>query len=98
MIINKIIITSVFILVTIAMNAQELIQASKYDDLMTAPKIAIAASASAMKASGNPFEPIIYEGAGHGFFRSGENQNATEANRLAREQGIQRLKEILKGL
>jgi carboxymethylenebutenolidase len=58
----------------------------------------IAASASAMKASGNPFEPIIYEGAGHGFFRSGENQNATEANRLAREQGIQRLKEILKGL
>ena len=51
-----------------------------------------------MKASGNPFEPIIYEGAGHGFFRSGENQNATEANRSAREQGIQRLKEILKGL
>jgi carboxymethylenebutenolidase len=48
--------------------------------------------------SENPFEPIIYEGAGHGFFRSGENQNATEANRLAREQGIQRLKEILRGL
>jgi carboxymethylenebutenolidase len=44
------------------------------------------------------FGPIIHEGAGHGFFRSGENQNATEANRLAREQGIQRLKEILKGL
>jgi len=33
-----------------------------------------------------------------GFFRAGENENATEANRLAREQGIQRLKEILKGL
>ena len=58
----------------------------------------IAASASAMKASGNPFESIIYDGAGHGFFRAGENENATEANRLAREQGIQRLKEILKGL
>ena len=40
----------------------------------------------------------IPTGAGHGFFRAGENQNATEANRLAREQGIQRLKEILKGL
>ena len=58
----------------------------------------IAASASAMEASRNPFEPIIYYGAGHGFFRAGENENATEANRLAREQGIQRLKEILKGL
>jgi carboxymethylenebutenolidase len=58
----------------------------------------IAASASAMKAAGNPFEQLIYDGAGHGFFRAGENQNATEANRLAREQGIQRLKEILKGL
>jgi carboxymethylenebutenolidase len=58
----------------------------------------ITASASAMKAAGNPFEQIIYDGAGHGFFRAGENQNATEANRLAREQGIQRLKEILKGL
>ena len=58
----------------------------------------IEASASAMKAAGNPFEQIIYDGAGHGFFRAGENQNATEANRLAREQGIQRLKEILKGL
>ena len=51
-----------------------------------------------MKASGNPFEQIIYDGAGHGFFRAGESQNATEANRIAREQGIQRLKEILKGL
>ena len=48
MIINKIIITSVFILVTIAMNAQELIQASKYDDLMTAPKIAIAGGGTLM--------------------------------------------------
>ena len=39
-----------------------------------------------------------YDGAGHGFFRAAENENATEANRLAREQGIQRLKENLKGL
>ena len=40
MIINKIIITTVFILVTIVMDAQELIQAGKYDDLMSAPEIA----------------------------------------------------------
>ena len=48
MIINKIIITSVFILVAISTNAQELIQASKYDDLMTAPKIAIAGGGTLM--------------------------------------------------
>ena len=30
------------------MNAQELIQASKYDDLMTAPKIAIAGGGTLM--------------------------------------------------
>ena len=58
----------------------------------------IPASALAMKTYGNPFEKIIYDGAGHGFFRSGENKNATKANRLAREQGIQRLKEILEGI
>ena len=48
MIIHKIIITSVFIIVTISMNAQELIQASKYDDLMIAPKIAIAGGGTLM--------------------------------------------------
>jgi len=58
----------------------------------------ISASASAMKASGNIFETIIYKGAGHGFFRSGENQNAKKENRLAREQGLIRLKEILRGI
>ena len=42
MTINKTIITSIFILLTIALNAQEIIQAGKYDDLMSAPEIAIA--------------------------------------------------------
>ena len=48
MTINKITITSVFILASIAMNAQELIQASKLDDLLTAPKIAIAGGGTIM--------------------------------------------------
>lgn len=48
MTINKIIITSVFIVVTVATNAQELIQAGKYDDLMSAPKIAIAGGGTLM--------------------------------------------------
>jgi lysophospholipase L1-like esterase len=45
---NKIIITSVFTLLTLVMNAQELIQAGKYDDLMSAPEIAIAGGGTLM--------------------------------------------------
>ena len=45
---NKIIITSVFTLLTLVMNAQELIQAGKYDDLMSAPEIAIARGGTLM--------------------------------------------------
>ena len=51
-----------------------------------------------MEASDKIFEPIIYKGAGHGFFRSGESQNSTEGNRIAREEGLKRLKEILEGI
>lgn len=51
-----------------------------------------------MKAAGKTFEYVIYEGAGHGFMRSGEAPDASEANRRAREQGWQRWKELLKKL
>ena len=44
--INKLIITVVFIAFTTATNGQELIQAGKYDDLMSAPEIAIAGGGS----------------------------------------------------
>jgi alpha-L-fucosidase len=44
----KIIITSVFTLLTLVMNAQELIQAGKYADLMSAPEIAIAGGGTLM--------------------------------------------------
>ena len=46
MTINKIIITVVFIVSTTVTNGQELIQAGKYDDLMSAPEIAIAGGGS----------------------------------------------------
>ena len=46
MTINKIITTVVFIVLTIATNGQKLIQAGKYDDLMSAPEIAIAGGGS----------------------------------------------------
>src|SRR5438270_765498 len=50
-----------------------------------------------MKALGKTYEPVVYEGAGHGFMRAGEAPDATEANRKAREESWERLKKILKG-
>jgi carboxymethylenebutenolidase len=47
-------------------------------------------SAELMKAAGLRFEPVTYEGAGHGFMRSGEQPGAEEANRKAREEGWRR--------
>lgn len=49
----------------------------------------------AMKEHGKVYEPVIYEGAGHGFVRSGEMPGASEADRKAREQAWQRWKELL---
>src|SRR5271168_2828435 len=38
---------------------------------------------AAMKAAGKSYEPVIYEGAGHGFMRAGEAPDASEASRKA---------------
>lgn len=46
--------------------------------------------------AGKTYEPVIYEGAGHGFMRAGEEPEAKEANRKAREAAWARLKEVLK--
>jgi len=48
MTINKIIINSVFMITTIVMNGQEVIQAGKFDDLKLAPQIAIAGGGTLM--------------------------------------------------
>jgi carboxymethylenebutenolidase len=53
-------------------------------------------SAEAMKQSGKTFEPVIYEGAGHGFMRSGEDPQAQEANKRARQEAWQRWRDLLK--
>jgi len=55
-------------------------------------------SKTAMKGIDATFEPVIYEGAGHGFFRAGEEPDASESNKIAREQGIKRLKQLLSQL
>src|SRR5437660_3246587 len=41
---------------------------------------------AAMKAAGKSYDPVIYEGAGHGFMRAGEAPDANEANAKARSE------------
>jgi carboxymethylenebutenolidase len=53
-------------------------------------------TAELMKEAGKTYESVIYEGAGHGFMRSGEEPNATEANKNARDEGWARWKALLK--
>jgi carboxymethylenebutenolidase len=50
-----------------------------------------------MKAAGKTYEPVTYEGAGHGFMRAGEDPgNTNEANKKAREEAWNRWKSLLK--
>jgi carboxymethylenebutenolidase len=49
-----------------------------------------------MKKAGKTYEPVTYEGAGHGFMRAGEAADAGEANRKARDEAWKRWKELLK--
>jgi len=61
-----------------------------------------------MKEAGKTYEPVIYEGAGHGFMRAGEDPTANEAtpqakaikeaNKKARDEAWVRWKELLKKL
>jgi carboxymethylenebutenolidase len=52
---------------------------------------------AAMKAAGKSFEPVTYDGAGHGFMRAGEDPgNTVPGNKTAREQGFARLVKLLK--
>jgi carboxymethylenebutenolidase len=46
----------------------------------------------AMQAAGKKYDPVTYEGAGHGFMRAGEDPgNTNPANKTARDQGFERL-------
>src|SRR5690348_3593751 len=48
-----------------------------------------------MKALGKTYEPVTYDGAGHGFMRAGEAPDATPANVKAREDAWSRWKKLL---
>ena len=49
----------------------------------------------AMKAAGKTYEPVTYDGAGHGFMRAGEAPDANDANRKARTDAWARWKTLL---
>jgi carboxymethylenebutenolidase len=54
---------------------------------------------AAMKAAGKTYEPVTYDGAGHGFMRAGEDpSNTVPANKTARDEGFARLVKLLKEL
>jgi carboxymethylenebutenolidase len=53
-------------------------------------------TADAMKAAGKAFAPVTYDGAGHGFMRTGEAPDASADNKRGRTDAWVRLKELLK--
>jgi carboxymethylenebutenolidase len=59
---------------------------------------AIPKSTELMKQAGKTYEPVIYDGAGHGFMRAGEAPDASADNKKAREAAWQRLKDAMKKL
>jgi carboxymethylenebutenolidase len=48
-----------------------------------------------MKALGKAYDPVTYDGAGHGFMRAGEAPDANDANRKARTDAWDRWKKLL---
>ena len=53
-------------------------------------------STELMKAAGKNYEPVTYDGAGHGFMRAGEAPDANEANKKARDEAWKRWRDLLK--
>ncbi|MCI0447670.1 dienelactone hydrolase family protein [bacterium] len=49
-----------------------------------------------MKAAGKTYEPVTYEGAAHGFMRSGEDPAGPAADKDARTKALERWKNLLK--
>lgn len=60
---------------------------------MTVPK-----STEMMKAAGKTYDPVTYDGAGHGFMRAGEAPDASPANKKAKDEAWVRMVDLLKKL
>jgi carboxymethylenebutenolidase len=55
-------------------------------------------SDSLMKAAGKTYQPVVYEGAGHGFMRAGQDPAGSPENVKARNEAFERLVKLLKGI
>jgi len=52
-----------------------------------------------MAAAGKKYDPVVYDGAGHGFMRAGEDpSNTNTANTTARTESLKRLETLLKNM
>jgi carboxymethylenebutenolidase len=58
----------------------------------------VPATQEAMQGEGQKYEPVTYEGAGHGFMRQGESPEAKPEDKSARDAAWERWKEVLAGL
>jgi carboxymethylenebutenolidase len=58
----------------------------------------VPAVAARLKALGKTYEPVVYEGAGHGFMRAGSEESASPADKKAHDEAWTRWKKILAGL
>lgn len=56
----------------------------------------LTASTELMKKLGKTYEPVVYDGAGHGFMRAGEAPDASEPNKKARASAWTRWLDLLK--
>ena len=50
---------------------------------------------SRMKAAGKKYEAVIYDGAGHGFMRTGDDPEGNPANKKAHDEGWARWLDLL---
>jgi carboxymethylenebutenolidase len=55
-------------------------------------------TAAQMKEAGKSYDPVTYDGAGHGFMRSGDDRSGAEADVKARDAAWERWRKILKGI
>jgi len=53
-------------------------------------------STELMKKAGKTYEPVTYDGAGHGFMRGGDDPNGREGDKKAQDEAWKRWKGILK--
>ena len=56
---------------------------------------AVPQTQATMKELGKTYDAVVYEGAGHGFMRSGEEAGADAANKRGRDEAWQRWKKLL---